>query len=463
MQEAGHAAASLNASGALTAESPWWRDFLIVSLALFLLYQANLRDNVIGDPIPSTLLPASLLLEGDLDLDEFRTLLRAEALLAQRVRFLGALQQREGHQYSSYPVGNAILATPIYAPFAWSGALEEWSDYALLGKLSASLMVALSGGVMFRLTRRLAGGRAAWVLAFAYGAGTVAWPVASQALWQHGPGMLCLALGLLFAVRLEEGRPPAVTAALLGLALGLAIWCRLLNVVPALVLASFVLVRHRGVVLPFAVAASVLVAWLAWYNLATFGELTGGHSEIRTWLPPGRTKESLLDLFTTPIWIGLPGLLVSPSKGLLLHSSFFVFAFAAVARVWRDTDFPIGRYLCAWVALMLVVLGLNGTWWGGGSFGPRYLCEVLAPLTLLLAYAWPRLAARRLWVAIFGASLAVSVGIQALGAFVHPCGWEPPMVRTHQERLWDWRDSELRRCVELAIEEGSQPTGFGPR
>jgi hypothetical protein len=443
---------------------PRWIGFATVATLLFVIYNANGRDILVGDPITSTLLPHSLLFERDLDLDEFDEILEWDYRIAHRINFLGAVQERDGHRYSSYPVGASIVALPVYAllaPFAG----DSWLWLRLLGKLSASLAVALSAAVLFLAIRRVAGERAAWSLSLAYGLGTVAWPVASQALWQHGPGMLCLSVAVAMAVRLEEADEPRHAAAAMGAALGLAVICRLFNLIPALVLAVFVVFRHRRHAVAFGLPAALCAAWLLWYNVATFGELVGGHFGIHTWLPRGQTKEGVLDLFTTPIWIGLPGLLVSPSKGFFVHSSFALLALPAAVAAWRAQDFALGRYLCVWIALMLCVLGVNGTWWGGGSYGTRYMCELLPPLMLLLAFGWrqlesaPRSAKRRLATGFFAVSLAVSIALQALGAFVHPCGWEV-RVRVHQQRLWDLADTEIARCIQLAAHEGARPAEF---
>ncbi len=46
------------------------RCFVAIVASLFVLYNLNFREIGILDPVPATLLPASLLTEGDADLDE---------------------------------------------------------------------------------------------------------------------------------------------------------------------------------------------------------------------------------------------------------------------------------------------------------------------------------------------------------------------------------------------------------
>ena len=43
----------------------------------------------------------------------------------------------------------------------------------------------------------------------------------------------------------------------------------------------------------------------------------------------------------------------------------------------------------------------------------------------------------------------MSIGVQCLGAAMYPSGWEDHAQDDPRftERLWDWSDSELSRCV----------------
>jgi hypothetical protein len=57
-------------------------------------------------------------------------------------------------------------------------------------------------------------------------------------------------------------------------------------------------------------------------------------------------------------------------------------------------------------------------------------------------------------VALFAVSIIIAIGIQAIGAFCYPSSWnqKPLNVDYHHERLWDWRDTELSRCVLESLE-----------
>src|SRR5262249_46627615 len=97
-----------------------------------------------------------------------------------------------------------------------------------------------------------------------------------------------------------------------------------------------------------------------------------------------------------------------------------------------------------------VVLSKYAVWWGGHCFGPRYWTEVFALFAILLAFGldWMRTRSRALFV-LSGVTIAMAIGVHAIGAFCFPSTWNllPDNVDFHHSRLWDWRDTELSRCL----------------
>lgn len=422
--------------------APRWRSCLLLIFGFFLLYNLNMRDVMVVDPIPATFQAASIVRERNFDLEEFRPMLEnGEGVLRLRylVRFVGSIQEPDGRLLSSYPVGGPILAVPIYVFFALSDSLDDWLALRLAGKLSASLMVAISVGILFLIIQPLAGVQAAWVFSVAYGVGTSAWSIASQAMWQHGPGLLCLAFGLLMLVRLEE-RGESRYAALAGVAFSFAVVCRIFNVVPAAVMFLYVMIRHRERLIAFALPATAIAAWLVWYNLTSFGELTGGYSAL---FEGGALKHYGLTRatsFSGSIWAGLSGILFSPAKGLFIYTPFMTFAFAAMIPAFRNSDVPLSPYLCLWIIGHLLLISKNQLWDGGGSYGPRYLTELMIPLSIVLALSWSFIRSRRGMIGVLGVLIALSTGVQVLGAFVFPCGNMMPPT-------WRWEKAQITRCT----------------
>lgn len=420
---------------------------VVLVASLFVLYNLNFREIGVLDPLPATLLPASFLIEGDADLDEFRALLSRDHY-GRALHNFGTVQERDGHLVSSYPIGAAVLAVPFYALPVWLGWLEEPWHYRLVAKLAASFMVALSAGLLLLAGTQIAGLRAGLVGAITYGVASNAWTVGSQALWQQGPGMLCFSAALLLLLRLERGGG-APTALAAGAALGLAIICRSLNVVPSAFLGLFVLVRHTRRVPAFVLPLILVAVWQAWYNLSSFGDLSGGYnaifqSEWHAWR--GLNQGNAFD---HPLGQGLLDVLVSPNKGLLVYTPWAAFALVGLAMSVRAESFPLGPYLASGVVVLVAVLAKYEFWWGGSGFGPRYLCESLPAFALTIAWLWPQMALRPVLRTGFAICVGIGFSVQVIGAFTTPCGWhdEPIPVDHDPSRLWDWRDPQLLRCL----------------
>ncbi len=146
---------------------------------------------------------------------------------------------------------------------------------------------------------------------------------------------------------------------------------------------------------------------------------------------------------------GLLGTLVSPSRGLLIFSSWVCLALLAPLGARADESRPAGF----WGALMLglaahaVLFSFYSVWWAGHSFGPRFWTEAMPLFALLLALVRER--RPRLWGPAL-VTVVLSTAIQGVGAFYYPSTWNngPPSVDHAHERLWNWSDSELSRCFE---------------
>ena len=74
--------------------------------------------------------------------------------------------------------------------------------------LTASLLTALAALFLFQAARGFVQPVPAVLIALAFGLGSCAWPVSSQALWQHPASTFFLSLGAWLLLR-SEGRPLA--------------------------------------------------------------------------------------------------------------------------------------------------------------------------------------------------------------------------------------------------------------
>lgn len=301
----------------------------------------------------------------------------------------------------------------------------------MLSMITASVLVALSVAFFFLAISRIVTRRSTAVVAsLLYAFATTAGSVAARGIWQHGPSLLFLTIALWLLARSD---PRSV--ALSGLPLGFAVFNRPVNLLIVAPLAVFVLWEHRRAFLPFCAAAAVPAGLLTWYSVHYWGSVTAmGQYPAGKWFI-GHMPE------------GLAGLLVSPSRGLLVFTPLFLFSFVFMFIVLRHpTRDPLLTALSIGPLLTLIVYSKWWSWWGGTSFGYRLLTECVPALMILLAVGWERLFARSAALRVVLASFAAwSIAIHLLGAFYYPCGG--PDVNAHPEHLWDVRGGEIDLCA----------------
>jgi hypothetical protein len=156
--------------------------------------------------------------------------------------------------------------------------------------------------------------------------------------------------------------------------------------------------------------------------------------------------------FTEPIGPGALALAVSPGKGLLVFAPVVLVAVAGAALAFRYGERWLAGSLFLAAAAHALLAGCARGWAEGDTWGPRLLADAMPLLMLFLPEGLSR--ARGLG----GTLVAVSVAVQALGAFAYDDRWirleQSPAAPAHAE-LWDAAHSPValyatRRVVILA-------------
>ena len=425
----------------------------VLSLTAFLVYNLNVREISSQDTIPARVLPVELIRDHRLDLDRY---FRDEPRGAHLPYWV---QRVQGHYVSSYPLVPGLLAVPIYLVpvIVWGG--DSWLLINLLAKLSASGLAAASVLVVYLVARKLGGEASALAAALVYAFGTSTWSVTSQGLWGHGPAQLGLAVTLYAILRAEEAAAWRWFA-VAGLASGVMVASRPPTVLMAAALALYAVTHRRASGVAYLVSFATVGATVVAYNLATFGALQGGYAELN------RTHaqyHAMAGAWDTPLRTGLLGLLASPSRGLLIYSPALAFAFIGLILTLAERRQSLWPYLAAGVVGTLLLLAKFSVWWGGHSFGPRLIADVLPALVLFMVPVWPTAWASPLTRPVLLASIAVSTLVHGIGAFYYPSAraidWDsaPRDVDIAHDRLWDWRDPQLVRL----LRNGPRSPGFG--
>jgi uncharacterized protein YbaR (Trm112 family) len=426
-----------------------------------LVFCGNLRSIGAGDTLPTRYLPFSLLRAHSTDLDEFTALYDEAA--RQRYPLLDGipyfLRRPDRHYLSAYSPAPALLALPVYALPVAAGMPASSPWVAHLEKLSAALIAAASVALLFAALRRLTTVGWAFTVAVVYAFGTSTLSISSQALWQHGPSQLFLALALYFLVRLLDDERALGPAAL---ALGVAVVMRSTNLFLAAPVCAFILYRYRRSALRAALLLLVPVAIQAAYDLLHFHTLGTGLGQGAVPVTAPFSQTSLLE--------GVAGVLVSPARGLFVFSPVLLLSLPGIVLVWRHGP-VLFRALSLGLPLVVLLVGKWIMWWGGHTFGPRLLAD-LTPVLCFFLYPLGDLMRRRVVArTLFAVLAALSVSIHLLGAFFYDMRWDGMMqIDRNPSALWLWRTGPLAfyareaagalhdRVVPAGAQRSTQPT-----
>jgi hypothetical protein len=399
-----------------------------IFITCLLAYVANghtlaLRDG--GDTIPARLIPFSILGFGTVTLDPFKE----DFAAAGGYRWYVTPSPKG--LISIYPVGTAWLALPIYAPvYLWLVCTHRGDHAALFAasegteKLAAAIFAAACVWALFYVLRRRTTPTMAALISLAFGLASEMFAVASQALWQHGPGALCLVLGILFATGKERGRD--------WLAAGFFFaFCACVRP-PGVVfgLAAFAYVSSCRGWRPlawFALGGSVPLAATLFYNLYYLGNPLGGYFFMRDILSAGM------------FFPGMAGLLFSPNRGLLFFTPIAIVGIAGLSVILRHP-----RRDPLMFALSLAAIGYCSihaatlTWAAGWSFGPRYLVEIMPILAVDATFVKRRFATAE--VALLSILLAWSLLVQVDGAVCYPrSNWNARLSPDLEASAWSFK------------------------
>jgi hypothetical protein len=460
---------------------------LCLFLACSLLYLINGRVMTSNDNIPHSLLALNWLENHTLHFDNFRNSYfykGGECLGCRNGTPYFFLEATNGHLTSTYPIGSAIVTFPLYLLFfvylkiaagvqtllsGTSHLLDitapSFEYYRLLfEKLAGTIATALSVVLLYLSLRLKFNSVASLVSALVYAVATSAWTLNSQGLRQHTVANLVLfAIVLcLFKANRVTGRTKnqllLAGGFLCGLLPGIRLPCALYAVV-AIVYAIF---AYRKAAIYLLVGASSVLLQLSWnaYYFG-FGNLIGGYTSLMEGNAGSYNFSSAY--FIEAFW----GLLISPSEGFVAFSPIVIFALPGAYQIYQRRANRDEQLLICLIAAAIGVF-INYCffvpWTGGsGSFGSRYMTDILSVVGYCLSYflieqfdrisKHQKLFHRKTFTAsitliAFLLCALLSVGIQIVGVSSRTnWGTVPLPLVVEPSRVWSLSDSQIERHI----------------
>lgn len=348
-------------------------------------------------------------------------------------------------RYNYWPMGAALLAVPIVAAINLFDPNFEDEIKSFKGpgnKIIGSVFGAITGTVFFwMIYAQFANVPIAILSTLVLMFCTSIWSIATRALWSQGPMVLTVVIAMLLLLRART-RPSL--AQYVSLPLAVAFVIRPTAVAPIVTFSLYILlVYHVYFIKYIAWAAFIAVPWIA-FNLFSFGMplpvyyfQQGPHGSL--------------------IWWAFAAQLISPNRGLLIFSPVLLFSLSGFVLAMRARD-DRGLHLAfaATVVFHLLIVSSHANdWWGGWTFGPRFMIDILPYMAYFFAFNLRAIVPidnvrRRIVAAAIGLLALVSALIHAHGAYSSaPDKWNaaPTDINHSSDRVWDWADLQFTRGI----------------
>lgn len=343
--------------------------------------------------------------------DSQESLVTAQAILQHQTIRLDAYYSQEwpatvseegGHLYYYFPLGSSLFSVPFVGLQLLRGRdmLVEADNFALQKNLAA-LTVALSLTLVYLICRRFVGRGLSlgFTLVFVFGSAIVS--TMGTAFWSINLAFLFMLIALLILVSEPQGWLGRSAPYLLGAALFLAYLSRPTAAVLVALIFGYVLMVRRRWFLPMATIFALLAASFVLFAWSEFGQA------LPSYYLPARLRDS--EAFWTAVYANL----ASPGRGLLVYSPFLLAVMAGLILVWRKIwREPLLWLALLWIALHLISVSQLWRWWGGWSFGSRFMAETLLAWLLIALLVWPAAQASLSKTAYAG----LTAGFAVLGA-----------------------------------------------
>ncbi|MFM8268949.1 MAG: glycosyltransferase family 39 protein [Pseudomonadota bacterium] len=378
-----------------------------------------------ADPMGSLMVSDALLTRRTIKLDRFGE----EALEKYGFR----IHKKNDHFYYYFPLGTPILSLPLVI-MAKAIGLDPKSTDDALQIVACSLTGVLTLWFLFKLALFFLPPNQATLVASAFWFGSSWASTGGAALWSHNWASLCALMAIYFSIRSARSGNFKIWP-MISLLLFLSYLCR-----PTLSLLSpflifFIFSHEPKTGFKTGVLFLGLLALFVLFSMSEFNQL------LPDYYWPKRLSGG-------DFWTAIYGNLLSPARGLLIYSPFLVTSWFCFSR--RKKEFLKKAWLgiaAGWPLFHLVLISRFPHWWGGFSFGPRLMTDVLPGLYLLTLYSWPtrfncfsglKGASHSFLIASIVFSVFVNTGQGLFNDSTFKWNWQPN-IDQKPELIFDWK------------------------
>ncbi len=315
-------------------------------------------------------------------------------------------KNQDGEYYAKYSPLTAIVMLPAAAVgeiarnLAPSGSGQGFT-HAFACSFTNSFITALTVAILFSLCSTLGiSNRIATFTSFCLGLSTIAFPYAKTSFSEPLTGLLILScFFFLTKFRIRGEILSLFASALLASLIPLARLSAVICLFPLCLYAASKNKRLRSFLFIFiGGAAGLLVHGL--FNFTRFG----------SFVETGYGVEA--SLFTTPVIVGIYGLLFSSDKSFFIYSPILLLAIPGFIAAFRKNMMPEATCISGILFINIVFYSTWHSWQGGHSWGPRLIVPMV-PICMVLVGIYISEARKRARLFLVLPLLIIGIAIQS--------------------------------------------------
>jgi len=419
---------------------------IIVSVSIFLfIFIIHLYSDVTTsfDSRWSIHTTMSMIKEGNTDLNEYEKLLRDNDYYM--------IEKINSKYYTIFPLGVSVIAVPfvytldLFLKKVLSISLKSYLEENIpkgIETLIASFIIALTAVILYIICREYLKKRESLIICFIFAFCTSSWSTASRALWQHGPSMLMLSTALLMIIKSKKNYK---IIQYVGIPLAMSYVIRPTNSISILLLSIYILIVHRKYFIKYILWSLIVVIPFIIFNYHVYNFI----------LPPYYLPSKLGNL---QFLEALAGNLISPARGIFVYSPVLILSIWGMTIKTKEKNIKLLKItLISIIVMHWVAISQYPHWWGGYSFGPRIMSDIIPYLILFFIPLFVHMSTKGISMKY---ALAIIVFILAILSFsihyrganasdVYTWNYHPVNIDEMPSRLWDWSDPQFARGIKF--------------
>lgn len=440
---------------------------IVTATAIFLWIgscKLPIADNVGSDPSATLLTAESLIQHGSVNLNHYpRAILERRGTYQIVGRGEGKPKKlvdtpEEDPVFYFYPPGSPISAIPA----AWISnklgiSFVDFSNEVLVQRILSGSIFTVNYITMVLMGSSICGFLPAVVLALAWSLGSSLLSTGISALWSHDFAIFYafLAINALYGLTIQQDllisgktkinsqRTKAFLAGIFSIA---AFACR-----PGMILLTGCGIGY--IASTKSIRNSMLSPYIGGLLVALTSFWIFSQAQYESFVPPYYLMK-LSPHSISEATGAIVGLLLSPSRGLFIFTPISAFYSLLCIWIWKKEGFKNWMiFAIVWPLLQLILLSRWPGWWGGASYGPRLLMDIIPGMAFgsffveseLKIIRWPLQKNNQLLLKmLLGCAIYFSVIVHSSPLIGSNAIWKyrwntDPIIDKCAEVIWDWR------------------------